>query len=1386
MAFKQDKDERWVSAGIFESLAAGKTGVRTGRFGDPVLEGEFGVSEEKLENVVHTLTRRRFDILTRPGLESAIRTLLGETAAQVVREIPASLHPIQEGQVSPCRRYRFAAGMWRYNGGLNNPALLSALGVARLAVKARGRLLKGDPHLRPALGAAHDAHVQAYGPYDLAMIGKYVSQFPLLRVLVDTSGAPARVLEDVQRTAIQIRGGTISEVAQQLEAYGLLDEHALSAYARVPQVAANAHLLAEYAFDGKMWEANATYYRGNAAQKAQACDTLAAEEQGVRQTAILTQAAKLRAMTPWKDLCDMTLEPRDVLLPEQVLTAWVNIYLGTRTTVKRNQWDQEGVEAELIHASRSSYGVQLRLRNTLKDDWNLADRKVVPGGRVRDLEEYLNYRTPVQSVQDEEAKTETQINAERSAFQLKAVHYERELAAHFRSWLLGSDLAGEVETVLNEARYGVIPPQPDMRALVLDAYQGPLAHPFQAGHVRTAARMDGVILNFDVGLGKTLSAMMLVALLKQSGRAQLPAIVVPLSRLGDWVMNAATALPGYRVLVVGGEPLRDAQGKFILNEDGEPEVREDTGAQRRVKIASLLTDAPDLVIFTAEAFEMIPMLHATHKRMIESNPSLMSGVGTADTFDDRHRKLGGHKALAKYESSLARHLNRVSVAEETDVPFEALGIDAVVADECHMYKNSHASPRVYGEGRPKFLGGGGESNRALDALHKYRFVRDQGGLTAGLTATFFGNSPLEIFNMLALHTDALETYGIPDVSTFVARFCVIEPRLIIQPSGDVEYVPCVIGFRNFDELRAILGQHVIKETELSCQMHDRVGLNLPPLEAVEHVFDLPEEVMSVYEAEQVNLNAPDSEGENHIFSIYARLLKLTLHPPLMSVDAPNIRFETCVQACLEARARGGSNLVFMYMGGENAQTYHALKTALITAGYPEREIEVITAQTHPGGGERLKVERRVRRGELTCVIGSKVIEEGGNYQGITDLHHMDYPYHHQAFVQRIGRARRQGTWVEVVRNHVYFARGSFDAVRYQLMLEKKGWADQVYDPSVTSCEFEGVGFSGEDLAVMFSRNPEATRAEIARKKEERAQQAREANMRADLGVIREYLDNLRELSRRHAKSLGRERGPSAQDRVGIAHLTRVVRGLHTQVEKLRAAGHPMAAITRLKLPVVWAGGLPLHKGLTLSLHGQQGIVVEALEGRGEITVKVGTDTGAWQVAKLLDAKDVQPTGAEDAFGVEAFERLAPSLRDGVLAGLSDGAQDALLTGALGTVPVVAEVLPEPVVTPLVAVVEVAAPVMVTAPLVRLSSRFGLSVAAQLPQEAEQVFAIQGDHLEPGTEGDMLLALVLRPNGEVRQVTVVLRDEARLAQARTLMCSGSTRLRERVMHLLSAA
>ncbi|WP_143341929.1 LAGLIDADG family homing endonuclease [Deinococcus indicus] len=1715
--------------------------IGDGRFGDPVYPGGLRVD---LETLTKQASARVNDILTLPGALAAIQTLLGTDVEARARQARPQAHPITDGETSACGTYRFQGGRWQYGSHLSNPTVLSALTVAQAITAARS----GQQHAaRDTALRLHDTHLSTHGAYDLTLLRRAAKSAPALHALVEANGDVPALLTELTDREPPITPGTIGEVAQQLEAYGLLTITSLARYAQVTDGDAAAHLLAQYAFTGHTWEAASTYYRGRAHEKARLAETLAADHTGTERQALLQQAQTCRERALWVDITDMTLEARDPLIPEHVLADWVNANLGTCVAVKRNSWDADGAPVNLIQATRGEHGVTLRLRNALDDELALKERQAISPGRVRELEAYLNFRTPVEPVVNQDVKTPEQITAERHAHQARAVQFERQLAAHFRTWLLGSEHVGTVELTLNEHRYGLLTATPDLRPLTLPRYQGPLAHPFQAGHVRAAARMDGVILDFGVGLGKalahgmrvctprgfvpieelkigdqvtgangkptiitgvfpqgirptyrvhfsddssvicdedhlwsvrppskgdgtisfrvltlreilaeglyrkgdrghkkhfipmtqpvefaeqpslpldpyvlgallgdgclttysrktrgalpnmalgfssadeeiilrlratlpvgihvrkkperpnakydyslcvapgranpvkgalralglagrtsktkfipdcykyssiqerielmhglmdtdghvradnnvefcttslqlaedvqfivqslggtapirekridgvvrayrqsialpvginpfwlkrkatayrprtkyppsraitrveplgsqpatcisvdaddhlflteqfivthnTLTALMLAELLLQSGRARLPAVVVPLSRLGDWVMNAATALPGLRVSVIGGEPVRAPDGSIALDEDGEPRVLTDTGDRRRAKIAALLTSPPDLVIMTYEAFEMIPMLEETRKRFVREDETLMSALATTTTFDERHRKMGGHRALAAAEKFTQRHLGRVKVATSTDVPFEALGIDAVLWDEAHALKNTYAAPAVYGDSSPKFLGGGGESNRALDGNHKARFVRERGGCTVALSATWFTNSPLEIWNMLSLVTDALPAYGITNVQAFTARFCVIEPRLITLPEGDVEFRSCVVGFRNLDELRAVIGQHVIRETEDTCQMHDRVGMPLPPLATVEHLFDLHPVVQDEYDAEQATISEAESEGEKHLFSIFSRLSKLTLHPPLMNVQAPNARFAACVQACLTAREQGGRNVVFMYTGGEGGMTYTALRDQLIAAGYPAGEIEIITASTHQGG-ERLTVERRFRRGVLTCVIGSSVIEQGGNYQGATDLHHLDYPHHHMAFVQRIGRGRRQGTWVKEIRNHVYFARGSFDVIRYQNMMGKKGWAQQVFDPTLTSCENTDVGFDGEELAVMLSRDPDATRHAIRAKREARQAESHAASLLADLTVIREYLEALSLLEKRDRTARSREHGPSTQDVAGINRLVTALRGLHGQVQALRAAANPMAALTRLTQPIVWVEGLPIHAGLTFEHQGNP-VTVRDLRGAdtGVRVTDVGGNVDVIAPVDLARARHVQPTRAEGAYGAEGLTRLRAELRERILS-----ADVAPQVPAQPAAPIQLAPVPEIQPAPMVAAADPVGettPTPCPAPAVRtaqrppLRLRYGLTVTEQLPTRPAQVYAIQGDTLTPGAvDGCPLVIVEYRAERDVRMVTLVLPDHTRAEQTRTLLRRQDPRVRARMDQLLLAA
>lgn len=1367
--FKTDENGNWKFAHHFSALGdkfqPGKDLLKAGRYGDPSYNAPLNTSDMHLETLVKEMRARRNAILTRAQVEAGVATLLSEDAASRVCAAPRRLHAIQQGQLSKCSSYRFLNGRWTYHTALANPATNSALKICRLIVTARRTWAETD--VQAALDA-DQCHLAQFGAYDLKALEQAARQLPILRLLVDTQGQVASLVTEKAAQPPILRGTTIGEIARELEQYGLLDEAHLTQYAQVTEEEARAHLTSDYAFNGKVWEHHTSYYQGHALMKARLAETLAEGQNGLERTALLQQAEELRRRAPFVDITDMHLNPRDALLPLPVLQQWVNEFLGSTVQLKRNKWDTTGEPVETIIVARSEFGVSLRMRQNFDSALTLSARQQVNMASVRRLEAYLNNRTQVQAVANQDVKTTEQIAAERSILQRKAVQFEHQAEGHFRDWLLESDALPEVEQVLNEGRYALLERQMDTSPLFLPAYSGPLAHPFQAGHARNVAKLPGAILNFAGGLGKTLTVLMIAALLKQSGRSRLPTIVMELSRLGDFVMNAATALPGFRVVVLGGTPSRHPDGSFVLNEDGEPVMAEDTGVERRAKVAGLIADLPDLVLATYEAFEAIPMLEETRSDLLSTNPSAMTAVSMSASFDERNRKLTGHKELVDLEKFMQRHLGRVRVARDNDVPFEAIGIDAILADEAHLLKSIWSAPVLYGESSPKFLGGGQESNRALDAAHKFAYVRRQGGLTVASTATWFTNSPIEVYNMLSLVTDDLPKYGVTDIASFIAQFVVIESRLITQPNGEVGYAACVVGFRNLDVLRSIFGQHVIEEDEFSCEMPGgQRGMPLPPMETVEHIFDLPEDVQALYDTHQLNVDEAESSGEHHLFAIFAKLMKLTLHPPLLELDSPNRRFEACVQACLAARARGGQNIIFMYTGGKEGQTYTALREMLIEAGYPAEEIAVVTAQTCPSSSERLRVERRFRRRELSCLIGSRILEKGANLQGGTDLHHMEYPHHHQAFKQRIWRARRQGSEVERIYNHLYFARGSFDVLRYQNMMGKRGWAEQLADRSVINCENANMGFNGEEIAVMLARNPEAMRASIQARKEARQAEARAATLQADLETLRTFLADLKLLQRRDQQARAREHGPSMQDQIGLTRLITRLKPQAQAVQALRDAGHPMAALTRLTIPLLWHAGLPLHVGSRFTLDQQLYVVRELDPTLSTIKVENQSKNKVeyLNLNELENAENPEPTAEDSAYGAEASEALRPALREALFV----------------ETPAVTAPLPP------AAPHDQAKQNTLSAPQGQATLRFGLAVTRHSTGRTGKRFTVQQGQLREDAQAQgKHLVIEYRPNGEVRQVTMVLPDELEYAQTRQRLLKGDQRLRLRLSSLLSQA
>jgi len=86
------------------------------------------------------------------------------------------------------------------------------------------------------------------------------------------------------------------------------------------------------------------------------------------------------------------------------------------------------------------------------------------------------------------------------------------------------------------------------------------------------AAVNGMINNRDVGLGKPLSALLLIAYLKVCGKISRPIISVPAGLVSNWATNAVKALLSWRVVTVGMSVARDKAGNVLYKSkrDGMP------------------------------------------------------------------------------------------------------------------------------------------------------------------------------------------------------------------------------------------------------------------------------------------------------------------------------------------------------------------------------------------------------------------------------------------------------------------------------------------------------------------------------------------------------------------------------------------------------------------------------------------------------------------------------------------------------------------------------------------------------------------------------------------------------------------------------------------------
>ncbi|NYT68807.1 N-6 DNA methylase [Pusillimonas noertemannii] len=335
-------------------------------------------------------------------------------------------------------------------------------------------------------------------------------------------------------------------------------------------------------------------------------------------------------------------------------------------------------------------------------------------------------------------------------------------------------------------------------------------HGYQNAAIRQYARRMSGILGFDVGLGKTFTALTAVQHIHAIGVKRKTFFVVPNATLTNWRKETMACYSDTSdCLFVGMDVAED--GTATVNSSNY--VRD---------LNAILNNEHRKIYMTLEAFSMIPLREETR----ESYAQYLTTVD--ESFDAS--SITSKSESVKTEGKLEKAVQGAGKGSAAVPFFEDMGVDSIVIDEAHSYKNSKTTTDFQGA---KYLSAPTVSNRGMDAQIKTWYIRGQSKLNDGvlaLTATPITNSPLEIYSMLTLAVGEAEVNrrmgGVRGADAFMEAFCDISEETTTSLAGVERMNRVFRGLNNTALLRNVLGEVATIRSAVE------VGLKVPGIDPV--------------------------------------------------------------------------------------------------------------------------------------------------------------------------------------------------------------------------------------------------------------------------------------------------------------------------------------------------------------------------------------------------------------------------------------------------------------------------------------------------------------------------------------------------------------------------
>ncbi len=578
-----------------------------------------------------------------------------------------------------------------------------------------------------------------------------------------------------------------------------------------------------------------------------------------------------------------------------------------------------------------------------------------------------------------------------------------------------------------------------------------------------------VLLEHVVGSGKTFTLAAGAMELRRLGLVKKPMLAVPNAILGQWAREIKQLYPDAKVLTADKDDL-----------DG-PDARKRFAA----KVAA---SDWDLVIMARTAFESIPVSiereRAYFGRQLAEYEEQMRRV-KGDKVKEKALQTQIKKAQAKLEKQMAKR------KDKEGINFDDLGVDYIMADEAHAYKNLDFHTMMQGIQSPEGAGRARDMDMKLDLLRERKREAGEANprVATFATGTPISNSLAEMYTMTRfMRPDLLEEAGIPDFDAWAATFAKVEskPEVDTAAHGYTDR----IRMRGFTEA---LGDGLrLWRTFSDTKTADHLNLPRPTVKGGErqiHVLEMTEAQQKAKASLKSRVdNLPPGrpeEGDDTHVAIIGDGRRAALDPRLLSerglLAAGITRDDDMRSPKIEAMAsqvadiwaankdrtykvrrpdadespdavpdspnKGAFQMVFIENGTPKKGQFNAydeLKRQLVERGMNPDRIRFIQ-EVAGSSAKKDRLFDDARQGLVDVIIGTtEAMGTGVNAQNrLIALHHGEGSWKPSDIEQREGRAIRQGNQNNEVEIHAYVTKGTHDEKTWDMVSYKQKVLDLI-------------------------------------------------------------------------------------------------------------------------------------------------------------------------------------------------------------------------------------------------------------------------------------------------------------------------------------------------------